>query len=179
MDVSLVMFKADGSRKDFPLAGSRVVVGRSNNCDLRIPLSSVSRQHCALEIEGDELTVQDLGSSNGTILNDNRVQQSTLEPGDELVIGPVVFIVVIDGHPTEIEPVRTLVSRNQAIEPELPVADSGAPTTPDDEKGADVPVELDAGDSADPITALESLADDSDMSGELPMLADDDDEART
>ena len=41
MQVTLVMFKADGTRRDFPLKKDRIVVGRKNTCDLRIPLSSV------------------------------------------------------------------------------------------------------------------------------------------
>jgi len=43
MDVSLVMFKADGSRRDFPLKNAKTVVGRKNTCDLRVPLNAVSR----------------------------------------------------------------------------------------------------------------------------------------
>lgn len=109
MQVSLVMFKADGTRQEFPLQHERVVVGRKNNCDLRIPLSSVSRQHCEITLEGDEIAIRDLGSSNGTYHNHIRVQEATLQAGDEVVIGPVVFTVVVDGQPEQIEPVRTVV----------------------------------------------------------------------
>lgn len=109
MDVSLVMFKADGTRRDFPLDQGRVVLGRTKNCDLRVPLSSVSRQHCELIVDGDSISLRDLGSSNGTFHNNNRVQEATLEAGDEIMVGPVVFTVVIDGKPEDIEPVRTLI----------------------------------------------------------------------
>lgn len=110
MEAALVMFKADGSRRDFPLERQRVIVGRKNTCDLRIPLTSVSRQHCELTLSDDRLVVRDLGSSNGTYHNSKRVQEATLEPGDELVIGPVVFTVVIDGKPQNIKPIRTLIN---------------------------------------------------------------------
>jgi len=122
MDVRLVMFKADGTRRDFPLKMDRLVVGRTNTCDLRIPLSSVSRQHCELRVEDAGLRVRDLGSSNGTYHNSVRVQEAELAAGDELVIGPVVFRVVIDGEPGEIEPVRTIVEDGHAGADEVTAA---------------------------------------------------------
>lgn len=109
MEVTLVMFLSDGTRRDFPIQKESAIIGRAHGSDLRIPLSSVSRQHCELRVAGDKLTVRDLGSSNGTYHNSIRIQEATLKAGDEMVIGPVVFIVVVDGHPDHIEPVRTLV----------------------------------------------------------------------
>ncbi len=109
MSVVLVMFKADGTRRDFPVSKPSIIVGRKNNCDLRVPLSSVSRHHCELLLEDDAVVLKDLGSSNGTFCNDKRVQETDLEPGDRISIGPVVFTVVIDGEPGEIEPVRSVL----------------------------------------------------------------------
>jgi pSer/pThr/pTyr-binding forkhead associated (FHA) protein len=103
------MFLSDGTRRDFPIQKESAIIGRAHGCDLRIPLSSVSRQHCELRLVDDKLVVRDLGSSNGTYHNSIRIQEATLKAGDEMVIGPVVFIVVIDGHPDHIDPVRTLV----------------------------------------------------------------------
>lgn len=113
MNVTLVMFKSDGTRRDFNLHKDRTIVGRANTADLRIPLSSVSRQHCELWIEGGLLKVRDLGSSNGTFQNSVRVQEAILAPGDEIVIGPVVFTVVIDGLPKVVEPVRTILPEQE------------------------------------------------------------------
>jgi len=110
MDVTLVMFKADGTRRDFTVRGERMTIGRKNSCDLRIPLSSVSRQHCEVRLEGDGVSIHDLGSSNGTFVNEDRVQQETLRPGDAVVVGPVVFTVVIDGQPENVKPIRTLLA---------------------------------------------------------------------
>src|SRR5690554_1129488 len=110
MDVKLVMFKADGTRRDFALSKPRTVIGRTNTADLRIPLSSVSRQHCEITISDEAgVRVRDLGSSNGTHHNGTRIQESKLEPGDQLLIGPVLFTIVIDGQPEEIEPVHTVL----------------------------------------------------------------------
>lgn len=104
MDVSLVMFKSDGTRRDFAMHGPHMVLGRTIACDLRIPLPSVSRKHCELLIKDQTLLLRDLGSSNGTFHNGSRVQQARLLPGDEIGVGPVRLIVVIDGKPAKIEP---------------------------------------------------------------------------
>lgn len=169
MDVSLVMFKADGTRRDFPVAKPRVVIGRTNTCDLRIPVSSVSRQHCEVVVDGDTIRVKDLGSSNGTYHNSVRIQQATVHAGDEVVVGPVVFTVVVDGQPSDIKPTRSLVDQASA--------DSGtpSPTLQSHVAGeSSAPLALDASDEMpafveaenhsptvdldDPIAALEALA---------------------
>lgn len=109
MNAVLVMFKADGERKDLPLTKPVMILGRKHSCDLRIPLSSVSREHCQVEKRGDDLYVRDLGSSNGTFHNETRVLEAKLKAGDTLQVGPVHFTVVIDGQPDEIEPVRSVI----------------------------------------------------------------------
>lgn len=110
MRASLVMFKADGERRDFPINKPVITIGRKHTCDLRIPLGIVSREHCRVELNDDELKVRDLGSSNGTYHNDQRVQEAKLGAGDTIVIGPVHFTVVVDGMPADIaEPVKTIL----------------------------------------------------------------------
>lgn len=103
------MFKADGTRRDFPVRKDRIVIGRKNSCGLRIPLPAISRQHCEIVVTGDGVMVKDLGSSNGTYHNSIRVQESELTAGDEVSVGPVVFTVVVNGRPEEIRPVRMML----------------------------------------------------------------------
>lgn len=172
MQVSLVMFKADGTRRDFPVLRDRMIIGRKNNCDLRIPLSSVSRQHCEVRVEGDQIKVRDLGSSNGTYHNSIRIQEAFLAAGDELVVGPVVFTVVIDGEPSEIRPVRTLVSGQEEVtqgaspslddldEDDRPQTPEAIDTTHPDDSMPHVEPEFVSPtvDLDDPIAALERLA---------------------
>lgn len=106
MEAVFIMFKADGQTRSFPLARDVTVIGRREDCDLRIPLTEVSRKHCRVVKEGDTLRVEDLGSSNGTFQNGQRVQEAILQPGDYLQIGPVLFAVQIEGIPgiDEIQP---------------------------------------------------------------------------
>lgn len=103
MNISLVMVTADGTAKELPLHKLPVTIGRGQECKLRVPLASVSRTHCELADEDDELVVKDLKSSNGTYVNRERVKTRELIPGDLLSVGPVVFVVKIDGHPKAID----------------------------------------------------------------------------
>ncbi|MBK7824028.1 SpoIIE family protein phosphatase [Nannocystis sp.] len=69
------------------LSGSRVVIGRSPDCDVVLASDSVSRQHAELVAHGDAWSVRDLGSRNGTGVNGVRVNgERPLQPGDVLQI---------------------------------------------------------------------------------------------
>jgi pSer/pThr/pTyr-binding forkhead associated (FHA) protein len=102
MQVVLVSFRGEGERRSFSVVKESTVIGRREDCDLRIPVSEVSRKHCRIVKDGDQLRVEDLGSSNGTYHNGQRVQGGTvLNPGDSVQVGPVVFVVQIDGNPPD------------------------------------------------------------------------------
>jgi predicted component of type VI protein secretion system len=103
MQAVLVMFRSDGERRSFSMSRDMTVIGRREDCDLRIPLGEVSRKHCRILRDGDSLKLEDLGSSNGTFLNGQRVQEAILSPGDTLQVGPVVFVLQIDGQPSDDE----------------------------------------------------------------------------
>lgn len=101
-----MMFRADGERRSFPLTHNVTVVGRREDCDLRIPLTEVSRKHCRIIRSDDAIRLEDLGSSNGTYHNGARIQETTVQPGDQVQIGPVIFTLQVDGFPPDdaIEP---------------------------------------------------------------------------
>src|SRR5690242_9871804 len=113
MQVVLVMFRADGERRSFSVSRDMTVIGRREDCDLRIPLGEISRKHCRLIKEDGTLRLEDLGSSNGTYLNGKRVQEAAIEAGDTLQVGPVVFVVQIDGEPQE-EDMQPVVATSKA-----------------------------------------------------------------
>ncbi len=100
MQVSLILLSGNGKQKKFDLSSELTVLGRRKDCDLYIPLESVSRRHCELDIEGDSLIIRDLKSKNGTFLNGSKIQdQTTAKHGDKLVVGPLSFILQFDGKP--------------------------------------------------------------------------------
>lgn len=73
---------------------SIVLIGRHPQCDVVLPLGAVSRRHCVLVESDDELVIRDLGSRHGVWVNGRRVEESSLNVGDELAIGPVIVRVV-------------------------------------------------------------------------------------
>lgn len=99
MDVRLIIAKPDGSKKEIAVKPGRYVIGRKPDAELRIPIPSVSRDHCELVNDGRSLVVRDLGSSNGTFRNKERIKQATLSAGDRLEVGTFVMTVQIDGQP--------------------------------------------------------------------------------
>ena len=63
MKAKLIMFRQDGSKREFPLYPGATTVGRKEDCSIRIPLGTVSRRHCEIFLEDDGLTLKDLGAA--------------------------------------------------------------------------------------------------------------------
>jgi serine phosphatase RsbU (regulator of sigma subunit) len=84
----------DGAMKSVPLTGGRLSIGRSSAAELCFPEDSgLSRQHFAFEPEGDGWTVQDLGSKNGTFVNNIPLKaRLILKPGDRITAGHIVIV---------------------------------------------------------------------------------------
>lgn len=82
--------------KVFPVTGP-VVIGRAAECDISVPADEISRRHALVKPTPDGVSVEDLGSSNGTYINNRRVQHGFLNPGDELRLDAVRFILVAPG----------------------------------------------------------------------------------
>lgn len=80
--------------REIPIEESEFLIGRGPDCNLRLPVASVSRHHCLLHLEQDAVSVTDLGSANGTFVNGQRVRsQTTLQSGDLLGVGACQFVV--------------------------------------------------------------------------------------
>lgn len=104
MDVNLVLFKKDGSQKAFSLPSDTTIIGRRHDCDLCIPLTVVSKRHCQLNQNKEAVIIRDLDSRNGTFLNEKRINETTVQAGDYIRIGPLTFLLQIDGKPEKIVP---------------------------------------------------------------------------
>lgn len=115
----LVNVRSDGREVEIPLRWKHAVLGRREDCQVRIPLANVSRQHCEIVVEPDALVVRDLGSSNGTFVNGDRIQEHKVTPGDTLTVGSVVFVFRIDGDPATIDTsaAQTNGSRPSTVDP--------------------------------------------------------------
>jgi Protein of unknown function (DUF3662)/FHA domain len=76
-----------GEGKRTVLSGSRVLIGRSRDCDVTLEDPNSSRRHAELRNEDGYWIVRDLGSTNGVKVNGRRVEEAALQPGDELALG--------------------------------------------------------------------------------------------
>jgi hypothetical protein len=76
-----------GENKRNVLSGSRVLLGRSRECDIMVNDPNVSRRHAELRSDGGRWSVVDLGSTNGIKVNGRRVEQRELSDGDKLTLG--------------------------------------------------------------------------------------------
>lgn len=78
----------------FRLAPDAVkTVGRAPRADFIVDAALVSRLHCRLTAAGDRLEVVDLSSTNGTFVNDKRIERAEVASGDRLRVGRVEFVV--------------------------------------------------------------------------------------
>ncbi len=81
--------------KHFIIPAERnTVIGRGNQCDIVIPGTHLSRRHVEITIEGNHLRIKDLGSANGTYLNELRVDNTTANNGDRLRLDVYSFRIV-------------------------------------------------------------------------------------
>lgn len=92
MAAILIILSGKHQGKRLTLPEGEAVIGRDESCQIRLATNEVSRQHCRLMCEGDHVVVHDLGSRNGTLINDVAIHgQAELQPGDILRVGPVAF----------------------------------------------------------------------------------------
>ena len=81
-----------------PLAAGENLIGRDPECVLTIPSGLVSRQHARIVVDGERVTLRDLGSKNGTLVGGRRVEgEVPLTDGDELKIGPARLVFCAPG----------------------------------------------------------------------------------
>ncbi|HUG19073.1 MAG TPA: FHA domain-containing protein [Planctomycetaceae bacterium] len=85
--------KNTGKRISFPPQGE-LLIGRGSECQLRLASTDVSRKHCRLRVQGESVTVEDLGSQNGTFLDGFLIQALVqLRPDSVLRVGTMEFQV--------------------------------------------------------------------------------------
>jgi pSer/pThr/pTyr-binding forkhead associated (FHA) protein len=76
------------------LPGSLKTMGRAPRADFVVDAALVSRVHCRFTLnDADVLQLEDLGSTNGTFVNGEKVSRTTLNDGDTLTVGRVRFVV--------------------------------------------------------------------------------------
>lgn len=80
---------------EFPLPNNKeIVVGRSSELDMVLVEDMVSRRHAKLTVTGDQIFIQDLGSTNGTFVNGEKIKRARLNEGDRILIGTSIIKLV-------------------------------------------------------------------------------------
>ncbi|MDA3959429.1 MAG: FHA domain-containing protein [Planctomycetota bacterium] len=130
------------------LPAGELMLGRHKDCTLRLDDPRLSRQHCKLQVRQDGLSVEDLGSSNGVLVNGYRVTTTAeCRHGDLLIVGPFTFEVDIKSEeacPAVVE--GSLLQGDPSVDPEfMPSTDRHLRQTEDmewasNQKGPDDPL---------------------------------------
>lgn len=163
MEVALVRVTPEGETQRLVLSKDRTVIGRQEGCQIRIPVAGVSRMHCEVVVRNGSIVVKDLGSSNGTYVNQERVTEHHAAAGDLLSLGGQVFLIQVNGEPEEIE-------AEFLYEDGLPEETANAPTTVSVPKPKPQPAKAPAGSSsADESSLGDFVFDEEDEDAQPPL----------
>ena len=92
-EYALVVHKGQQAGRTWLLSPGVTRVGRHPYSDIALDHITVSRRHCRIELDSRGLSLRDLGSTNGSYVNDRLVEESSLSPGDRLMIGTFHLLV--------------------------------------------------------------------------------------
>ena len=96
------MSNSEGSNKSYDLPTGITVIGRGIDCNLCIPITSISKKHCHVNHDGQVLKVRDLNSRNGTFVNGELIEERPLKSGDYLKIGTLEFMFQVSANSSNI-----------------------------------------------------------------------------
>jgi pSer/pThr/pTyr-binding forkhead associated (FHA) protein len=80
---------------EFPIVPDKqIVVGRSSDLDMVLVEDMVSRKHARIAMQQDQIWIEDLGSTNGTFVNGEKIKRARLKEGDRVLIGTSILKVI-------------------------------------------------------------------------------------
>jgi pSer/pThr/pTyr-binding forkhead associated (FHA) protein len=81
---------------EFPISGDKdIFIGRANDLEVVLVEDMVSRKHARVSLQGDVLSIEDLGSTNGTFVNGEKIKRARLKEGDRVLIGTSIIRVAM------------------------------------------------------------------------------------
>lgn len=130
----LVMRAGPNPGKTFTLSKSEIVIGRDVNADVAINTAEVSRRHTRLHLDAGVYIIEDLGSTNGTFINGQRLTTPVpLRPGDLIMLGEAATLVYEASQFDQFDPNATMISpasgQGPAPAPVTPKQTPAAPQT--------------------------------------------------
>jgi len=101
----LVLLSEGLTGRTYELKGDKTTVGRVSDNAFEISEASVSSHHCELTLRGSDVVVKDLGSTNGTFINGEKIEEGVLKPGQILRVGMIEMRLESgDGTPATASP---------------------------------------------------------------------------
>lgn len=97
-EACLVVIYGQDLGKKYRFSRDSIIIGRSSKSDIHIDEESVSRSHCRLKRIGKAITIKDLGSTNGTYVNDRQAEEVILRDGDLIKVGRTIFKFLSGGN---------------------------------------------------------------------------------
>src|SRR5450432_2983613 len=87
---------------EFPIATDKqILVGRSSDLDMVLVEDMVSRKHARIAMQGDQIWIEDLGSTNGTFVNGEKIKRARLKEGDRVLIGTSILKLIAGDAPRD------------------------------------------------------------------------------
>lgn len=111
---SLILTKGSKKGQRYPI-NQNSSAGRSNECDIHLDDSQISRKHVRLDVIGGSLRITDMNSANGTFINHDKINTAYARPGDCLTIGNLEFKIIgpfLDPDKTMISTARRSTESN-------------------------------------------------------------------
>jgi len=128
----LIMLTAEGETRQVDLKPYENSIGRGLQNDIVIDTAQASRMHAIIEVEQAFTTIRDLGSRNGTFVNDTQVESQVLVQGDSIRLGSYEMrFVATDQEFSRIEALRMLTVPGLLVDLDRARALRDAPTAPD------------------------------------------------
>ena|SRR5437868_7795292 len=128
----LIMMTAAGETRQVQLHPHNNRVGRGTGNEVIVDSAQASRDHAVIDVEQAFVTITDLGSRNGTFVNDIRIESQVLAHGDAIRLGSYEMrFVATDQEFTQIEALRMLTMHGLLVNLDRERAPSDAPTVPD------------------------------------------------
>ena len=121
-DACLVVIYGEDLGRRIPLGSEPCVIGRSSKCDVQIDQESVSRNHARLSRGPSGYYARDLGSTNGTYVNDELIDEVMLRDGDQVKVGRTIFKFIVGGNIENLTRVMTTAIALETSKGDLPLA---------------------------------------------------------
>src|SRR6476620_7775304 len=80
--------------KEFILNDGENVIGRGADNDVSVPVEGISKKHLKVTVNGETAFAEDMGSSNGTLINGKIIKRLTIKDGDKIALPNLIFQVV-------------------------------------------------------------------------------------